>query len=117
MTEQLADGYVLPRRWCLREVFRQRIFEADFPLFHQHHDVGCGKLLSHRPGLKHCFRLDRNLQLDVGEAVALGQDHLVILNNEQGNTGNFAFLHYALHVVVDLVRRLRKRSRTQQTYD
>jgi hypothetical protein len=31
MTEQLADGYVLPRRWCLREVFRQRIFEADFP--------------------------------------------------------------------------------------
>jgi hypothetical protein len=56
---------------------------SDLAVFDQHHHGRGRKLFSHRTGLKDGLRLDRDLVLDISEAVALGQHRLPIRQNRE----------------------------------
>ena len=74
--EQILDEDGLPGGGSVGEVLGDAVVERDFSFFHEHHDGGRDELLSDGTGLEEGLRLDGNIELDVGEAVALGKQDL-----------------------------------------
>jgi hypothetical protein len=86
-----------------------RIVETHSPVLRQEQNRGGKELLAHRPDLEHGLRRDRDLMLEIGQAVALGLDGPATADHGQGEAGDVAPFHLGGDVAVDRIGRARQR--------
>ena len=77
------------------------VVEGELAFLDQHHDGSGRELFADGSGLVDRFGFDRDLELDVREAVALRFDDLAVTDDQQGEAGDLALLHFGLDVLVD----------------
>ena len=81
----MLDLDVLPeRRFELRKVLGNRIFQRQLPFFGKLQDGHGRELLGNRGDVEERVAVDRHLGIDVGDAVALVEDDVVALHYEDG---------------------------------
>ena len=118
MAQQIAHFDVLPGCRRIRKISGDAAIKIDLALFHQHHDRSRCELLSDGAGLENCFRLDRNIQLNIGQPIAFGGDDLPVAINAQRDPRDVLPRQFRLNVLVNAARRrlrcCQRRSKHQQ---
>jgi hypothetical protein len=89
------------------QVLGDRVVEAELATPGEHQDGGRGERLGDRADAKDCLGLDRDLGVDVGEAVALGQHGVALPHHHDRRTGDGLVGEGLRHHRVELGRQAR----------
>src|SRR5262245_2863940 len=101
MREQMSDCDPTPAFRRIVEIFADAVIEFDFALFDKDHYGRRSKLLTDRAGLKYCFRFDRDLMFDVGEAVPFGKNDLTGFYDSKRKSWDVLLLQLGFDVLID----------------
>ncbi len=86
------------------------VVERELAVFGEQENGGGGELLADGAQLKNGFRLDGNVEFDVGEAVALGLYELPIADYGEGQAGDVLIAELGRDVGIDVGGGLRLRA-------
>ncbi len=88
MVDQVADGHRLSVVGQLGQMPVDFIVQREFAILGQEQDAGGGELLGHRAEVEGGGRGDRGLVLQVGQAIALLEEDLAVLDYGHGAAGS-----------------------------
>src|ERR1700691_638017 len=84
----MADSYGIPPRRGNREIARNFVVKRELAIFRQHENRGRRELLPDGTQLENGVRRDRNVQLDIGKAVALRFYEAAVADNSKRQARN-----------------------------
>jgi hypothetical protein len=85
--EQVLDRDLLPLRRVVGQELGDVVAQRQLALLLQHHDRHGGELLGERGDAEHHLGPDRQVELQVGHAVAFPEEHLSVLHHDDRGAG------------------------------
>jgi hypothetical protein len=115
--EQMPDRDRAPGGCRLRQIRGDGIVEPDLALLRELHDRRSGELFGDRSQLEDGVGGHGCLELDARETITLELHELPVADDRKGKAGNLPPRHLSPDVIVDRIRRGRRRRRDRERHD